>query len=71
MLKTLSQPKPKRLHGTKATKEHSTAKKSYFTGADLANSPIVGIWKDRTDIGDSTEFVREMREGEQQRGLRQ
>ncbi|MCU0424749.1 MAG: hypothetical protein MUF71_03870 [Candidatus Kapabacteria bacterium] len=40
-----------------------------MSGSDLAKSPIVGIWKDRTDIGDSTEYVRQMRHKEEQRGL--
>ena len=32
-----------------------------MTGAELAKSEIVGIWADRTDIGDSVEFARELR----------
>jgi len=35
--------------------------KKYMTGAELANSEIVGMWADRTDIGDSTEFVIQLR----------
>jgi hypothetical protein len=31
------------------------------TFADLLNSGLVGIWKDRTDIGDSLEFARKLR----------
>lgn len=32
-----------------------------ITGSDLANSPFVGLWKDRTDIGDTLEFARKLR----------
>ena len=31
------------------------------TAQDLLNSDIVGMWADRTDITDSTEFARELR----------
>jgi hypothetical protein len=31
------------------------------TFADLLKSGLVGIWKDRTDIGDSLDFARELR----------
>lgn len=31
------------------------------TFADLLNSGLVGIWKGRTDIGDSLEFARKLR----------
>jgi len=32
------------------------------TAKDLLNSEIFGMWADRTDIKDSVEFVRELRE---------
>lgn len=32
-----------------------------ITGAELLNSGLVGIWKDRDDIGDSSEFARKLR----------
>lgn len=32
-----------------------------LTAAEIAKSPAIGIWKDRTDITDSVEFVEEMR----------
>jgi hypothetical protein len=38
-----------------------------MTGAELAGSDLVGIWKDRTDIGDSLEFARKLREQAQRR----
>jgi hypothetical protein len=31
------------------------------TFADLLNSDLAGIWKDRTDIGDTLEFARKLR----------
>jgi hypothetical protein len=37
------------------------------TARDLLNSPLVGIWKDRTDIGDSVEFARELRRRSERR----
>lgn len=39
-----------------------------MTGAKLAASKFVGMWADRTDITDSTEFVRELRRRSEQRG---
>lgn len=39
-----------------------------ISAVDLANSEIVGLWQDRTDIIDSTSFARRLRaEVEQQR----
>jgi len=32
------------------------------TGRHLASSKLVGLWKDRTDIGDSSAYARELRE---------
>jgi len=33
-----------------------------ITGAELAESEIVGMWTDREDIRDSAEFARQLRE---------
>ncbi|MFW2176775.1 MULTISPECIES: hypothetical protein [unclassified Moraxella] len=38
------------------------AKKQDFS--DLANSEVFGMWKDRDDIGDSTEYIRKLRRQE-------
>ncbi|MCS6846632.1 MAG: hypothetical protein RMN52_02830 [Anaerolineae bacterium] len=38
-----------------------------MTFRDLLNSEAVGMWKDRTDIGDSAEFARKLREQAQSR----
>lgn len=32
-----------------------------MTGKDLMESGLVGLWKDRTDIGDSVEYARKLR----------
>lgn len=32
-----------------------------LTTKELLESGLVGIWKDRTDIGDTLDFVRELR----------
>lgn len=48
--------------GTMASsiRKHNRRKRS--TAKDLLNSEIFGMWADRTDIKDSAEFVRELRE---------
>ena len=40
------------------------------TAADLLNSPLVGLWKDRTDITDSAEYARQLRRRAETRGDR-
>ena len=32
-----------------------------LTAGDLRRSPLCGIWKDRTDIGDSLAYARKLR----------
>jgi hypothetical protein len=34
----------------------------HMTAKDLLESGLVGIWADREDIGDSSEFARQLRE---------
>ena len=41
--------------------------KPLLTADVLLQSEIVGLWKDRQDIGDSTEYARQLREQAQQR----
>jgi hypothetical protein len=43
------------------------AGKDSLTAADLLASGLVGLWSDRTDIGDSREFARRLREEAQTR----
>jgi hypothetical protein len=31
------------------------------TAGDLLRSPLFGLWKDRTDIGDSVDYARKLR----------
>jgi hypothetical protein len=38
-----------------------------LTAGDLLRSPLCGVWKDRTDIGDSVEFARSLRARAEQR----
>ena len=37
------------------------------TTGDSPRSPLLGIWKDRTDIGDSVEYARKLRAKAEQR----
>jgi len=37
------------------------------TGSDLAGSKLIGIWQDRTDMGDSRAFARQLRERAERR----
>ncbi|MBI5082214.1 MAG: hypothetical protein HZC38_21145 [Chloroflexi bacterium] len=39
-----------------------------MTARDLLQSNLVGLWADRTDIGDSVVFARQLRERAEQRG---
>ena len=48
-------------------KEVATKKRTPLTGKRLLESGLVGIWEDRTDIGDSVEFARKLREKAQRR----
>ena len=42
-------------------------KKRPMTGKDILESGLIGLWKNRTDIGDSVEFARKLREEAQTR----
>ena len=50
-------------NSTKSDKEEVTGKPA--TGRELVEalrkSGLIGMWKDRTDIGDSAEYARELR----------
>jgi hypothetical protein len=43
------------------------AEKRPLTASELVASGLVGIWSDRSDIGDSREFARRLREQAQTR----
>ena len=40
-----------------------------LTAARLLASELIGLWQDRTDIGDSPEYARQLREQAQRRGM--
>lgn len=42
--------------------ESSAKFKPYLTAYQLLNSELVGLWKDRKDIGDSAIYARKLRE---------
>ena len=39
----------------------------FSSAGRLRNSPLIGMWEDRTDIGDSVEFARKLRERAERR----
>lgn len=41
---------------------------SRLTAGQLRQSGLIGLWKDRDDIGDSTVYARQLREQAQRRG---
>ncbi len=41
----------------------------FLTAQGLLESEIVGLWRDRADIGDSPEYARRLREQAQRREL--
>ncbi len=41
--------------------------KKRLTARQLLNSGLIGLWKDRTDITDSAEYARQLREQAQRR----
>jgi hypothetical protein len=53
------------LHPIEETSEAS--KLSIRTGADLAGSDLIGIWGNRTDLGDSQQFAQGLRRQAEQR----
>lgn len=40
----------------------------YLTAKQLRQSDLVGLWKDRGDIEDSSDYARQLREQAQRRG---
>jgi len=45
-----------------------TTPRSYLTVRQLRHSGLIGLWKDRCDIRDSTAYARNLREQSQKRG---
>ena len=50
-----------------STVTHGDPSKPVMTARDLLNSGLVGIWKDRTDIGDCQAFAAKLRQRVQKR----
>jgi hypothetical protein len=48
--------------------ESQESVKKPMTGKDWLNSELFGLWKDRTDIGDSLEFAQALRRKAERRG---
>jgi hypothetical protein len=46
----------------------ASPKSPIHTARDLLQSGLVGIWADRSDLGDSREFARRLREQAERRG---
>ncbi|MBM3242117.1 hypothetical protein FJZ31_38085 [Candidatus Poribacteria bacterium] len=44
-----------------------TPKRPHLTADRLLHSGLIGIWKDRKDIGDSVTYARQLREQAQRR----
>jgi hypothetical protein len=44
-----------------------TTPRKGLTAGDLLRSPLFGIWKERTDLGDSVEYARKLRAKAEQR----
>lgn len=53
----------------RARQEHVAAHTQELTANDLLESKLVGLWADRTDIGNSLSFARQLRlKAEHRRG---
>jgi len=49
------------------TKGKCPTKYPFSSAGRLRNSPLIGMWEDRKDIGDSVEFARKLRERAEKR----
>jgi len=49
------------------TPKTKTKSKKKLTAQQLLNSGLIGMWKDRTDITDSLEYARQLREQAERR----
>ena len=55
------------LLGEMRAKPSAATESTILTAADLLQSGLVGIWADRTDLGDSADFARRLREKAERR----
>ncbi|HQQ00641.1 MAG TPA: hypothetical protein PLY86_19480 [bacterium] len=53
---------------TVSPRSANSALRVRMTVGDLRRSGLIGLWQDREDIGDSSEYARRLREQAQQRG---
>ncbi len=52
------------------SQEPSASERPVLSGADLVGSDLIGIWADRTEIVDSQQFARQLRQqAEHRRGM--
>lgn len=58
------------LEAFKQRPERSSGLRPILKGTDLIDSDLIGIWTDRTDITDSREFARQLRERASHREIR-
>ena len=49
------------------TKGKSPTRYPFSSAGKLRNSPLIGMWEDRKDIGDNVEFARKLRERAEKR----
>ncbi len=49
------------------TKGKAQTRYPFSSAGRLRNLPLIGMWEDRTDIGDSVEFSRKLRERAERR----
>ena len=49
------------------TERDIISNKKVLTSKELLQSGLIGLWKDRTDIGDTVQFARKLREDAQNR----
>ena len=60
--------KGERVRVTVSASARRATRRPVMKASDLLNSGLVGLWKDRTDIVDSSDFARKLREEAQNRG---
>jgi hypothetical protein len=67
MSSTTTKTKKKTLRERQEERADFSGGKRRMTARDLLNSDLVGLWADRTDIKDSSEYARYLRKLAQER----
>lgn len=49
------------------SEEDGSRQSAPLTARELLESPLVGLWRDRSDIGDTVDYARKLREAAQKR----